>query len=863
MAHKTGSKKQARVDSPLTSAIKADQPASAKAKVESYLRTTKTGSGAEDESWSVQDVESDHSTPKRQTSKVVISTSTRKSDSTPAAPVTDKNALVADSSDDDDYDGESYSKRSSSNGTVSSEGSQAAKNTGVSVIQLCGVQFRIPFTIWTLVAMLVPIILVATFTGISVADAIEEKHVVTENTKLAIAIADCTTELMTERQWSAMYITAGASHAARLSLERDLTDVACNTVLTPLIGARAHWDPWMEKEIGRLQRRLLDLAALRSTIDTNSSTLAQSRNFFTAQIDNTTQALNHAASLVKRNSHVFFNLVMSMQSRNYVSQAYQVGMRITSQPNKTSALWDNDIVLFETAMASARAVLAVTELSVHEDFRSVLMAWETTGPGKVMFDRLNALNAAMYLKDEALVLGMRAQFEAEVGAGLDALHAIEKAHVHSIGSEAADKDLKSSLIFLVVGVLVCIVAAALLAWKQLQVKGQLERQVENISRTRKAVEAFVPRFFLRKMGYTSILQVKCGESTDVAVAMLFSDIRHFTTVSEGMTSSKLFDWIQGYFKRVTTIIERRHGNVNQFIGDALFAIFSHANDAAWCAADMQSSVQQLNVERQCVDPSSFPIEIGVGLHFDVVAMGILGDESRHTCTTISASVNLASRLEGLTKQFGSRIIASQEVIDQLTVGEEPGTGILRRCIGATMVKGSVKKVTIYDLFQTDERALYLYKHETRSAFERVAEGMLNGTITGSFIAALGESFDPLVSNRQPCRRGIAACVRVIAWRPEHRPSGIQHRHDYHASRGQTACHRGRAPEATPLDHREPPSQPAEAALAGALVGGGDGRVHPDLALLHDAMARYDVHDAAVDAILQFTDSEGCMLLDNK
>jgi hypothetical protein len=90
MAHKTGSKKQARVDSPLTSAMKADQPASAKAKVESYLRTTNTGSGAEDESWSVQDVESDPGTPNRQTSKVVISTSARKSDSTPAAPVTDK-----------------------------------------------------------------------------------------------------------------------------------------------------------------------------------------------------------------------------------------------------------------------------------------------------------------------------------------------------------------------------------------------------------------------------------------------------------------------------------------------------------------------------------------------------------------------------------------------------------------------------------------------------------------------------------------------------------------------------------------------------------------------------------------------------
>jgi class 3 adenylate cyclase len=863
MAHKTGSKKQARVDSPLTSAIKANQPPSAKAKVESYLHATNTGSGAGDESWSVQDVESDPGTPKRQTSKVVITTSARKSDSTPAALVTDKgDASVADSSDDDDYDGDSHSKRSSSNGTVSSEGSEAAKNTGVSVIQLCGVKFRIPFTIWTLVAMLVPIILVATFTGISLDEAIEEKHVVTENTKLAIAIADCTSELMTERQWSAMYITAGASHAARLSLERDLTDVACNTVLTPLIGARAHWDPWMEKEIGRLQRRLLDLAALRSTIDTNSATLAQSRNFFTTQIDNTTQALNHAASLVKRNSHVFFNLVMSMQSRNYVSQAHQIGMRITSQPNKTSAVWDNDIVLFETAMASAHAVLAVTELSVHEDFRSVLIAWETAGPGKVMFDRLNALNAAMHVKDEALVLAMHARYETEVGAGLDALHAIEKAHVHSIGSEAADKELKSSLIFLIVGIITCVVAAALLAWKQLQVKGQLERQVENISRTRKAVEAFVPRFFLRKMGYTSILQVKCGESTDVAVAMLFSDIRHFTTVSEGMTSSKLFDWIQGYFKRVTTIIERRHGNVNQFIGDALFAIFSHANDAAWCAADMQSSVQQLNVERQCVDPSSFPIEIGVGLHFDVVAMGILGDESRHTCTTISASVNLASRLEGLTKQFGSRIIASQEVIDQLTVGEEPGTGILRRCIGATMVKGSIKKVTIYDLFQTDERALYLYKHETRSAFERVAEGMLNGTITGSIIATLGESFGPPSSPAIPAAEGSLPVFESL-------PGALNT--DRAASSTDTPLTQSMAkPRATAAERQkqlhstiENPRRSPQKQLLLARSSETAGRVHPDLALLHDAMARYDVHDAAVDAILQFTDSEGCMLLDNK
>jgi class 3 adenylate cyclase len=236
-----------------------------------------------------------------------------------------------------------------------------------------------------------------------------------------------------------------------------------------------------------------------------------------------------------------------------------------------------------------------------------------------------------------------------------------------------------------------------------------------MARIKAAVSAFVPRFFLRKMGYTSIVQVTAGDATNVALAMLFSDIRRFTAVSEGMDSSDLFEWVQGYFKRMTTIVDSRRGNVNQFVGDALFAVFSTANDALQCAVDMQADVEQLNVQRRRDDQNIMPIEVGIGIHHDVVALGILGDDKRHTCTAISASVNLASRLEGLTKQLGCKIIASGEAMGQLTA---PEMASLRcRKLGGVVVKGTLVPTVVHDVFHSDDRDLQMYKQATRADFE--------------------------------------------------------------------------------------------------------------------------------------------------
>jgi len=250
------------------------------------------------------------------------------------------------------------------------------------------------------------------------------------------------------------------------------------------------------------------------------------------------------------------------------------------------------------------------------------------------------------------------------------------------------------------------------------------------------------------MGYTAITQVRAGECTKVALAMLFADIRRFTTVSEGMGCEELFDWVQGYFKRMTAIVEANRGNVNQFIGDALFAVFSTAVDSVQCAVAMQCDVQQLNVQRLCegngvkTSRSHVPVEIGVGIHHDVVALGILGDAGRHTCTTIASSVNLASRLEGLTKQLGCRIIASDNVMSQLTLTQR---GVLRsRSLGGVVVKGSHAVVRIHDVFQSDAREVQQYKAETKEPFEAIMELCHEG-LSKEEAASMLQSFSPTTS----------------------------------------------------------------------------------------------------------------------
>jgi class 3 adenylate cyclase len=629
--------------------------------------------------------------------------------------------------------------------TATSSGS-AVKHAGVSVLRCCGQKLRVPFTIWTFLAMFVPIAFLIAVITIQLVDVNQELTAINSHNEVVGLITQCSSSLMGERGSMGPWLTRGAvGDKTALVTARAAVDDACSTRLARNMrrlssgNVRGVDGDLMTGFLESFQTFLQGLAAIRLRVDDRNIPGRTARTFFTDEINTFTKIVSYVADHVGESSREYSEVAFLLMVQNYIGLARGVGNALAAAtPSATS-----QSVLQEYLAGYAQATLGyriIQDMSTPALARDVVqyVAFPETAR---MWQLLNTMadvdnGGAAKIQTSADATA----WWADVTAGLQLLSVMTNRHLQRLNdAESAKKKVLTQSLLLGFGVTVCLVAAALLAWQQSRVKGQLEQQVQAIERTRRAVSAFVPRFFLQKMGYTSITQVRTGEATTLALAMLFADIRQFTTVAEGMSSMQLFSWVQDYFKRMTAIVEARRGNVNQFMGDALFAVFSTCKDSLMCAIDMQTDVQQLNVQRLTEDQDSIPVEVGIGIHHDVVAMGILGDDSRHTCTTISASVNLASRLEGLTKQVGCQIVASQAVVDQLSSDEV--LSIRMRRMGEVTVKGSSADVVVFDVYHTDPRAAQLYKSQTKEAFERLAAELIHGKRDAQLIR---EHFDGLL-----------------------------------------------------------------------------------------------------------------------
>lgn len=154
------------------------------------------------------------------------------------------------------------------------------------------------------------------------------------------------------------------------------------------------------------------------------------------------------------------------------------------------------------------------------------------------------------------------------------------------------------------------------------------------------------------------------------VCVLFADIRGFTTLSESLPPEAVIALLNRYFDRVVDQIHQQDGAVVCFMGDGIMAIFGAPKrlpnpcEAALAAAKgMQSEVVKLN--ESLVSEGAAPIQIGVGLHAGDAVIGQVGSSGRHDYTAIGDVTNVASRLEGLTKDVGFQIVCSKDVFDVL------------------------------------------------------------------------------------------------------------------------------------------------------------------------------------------------------
>jgi adenylate cyclase len=220
---------------------------------------------------------------------------------------------------------------------------------------------------------------------------------------------------------------------------------------------------------------------------------------------------------------------------------------------------------------------------------------------------------------------------------------------------------------------------------------------------------FVPREFLSLLGKDSITSVELGDQIEMEMTVLFADIRSFTTLSEKMGPRENFNFLNSYLKRISPVIRNNRGFIDKYLGDGIMALFPRSpDDALRASADMMSTMREYNMHRARSGYS--PISIGMGINTGNLMLGTIGETSRMEGTVISDVVNLASRLETLTRPFNVPAIMSGEVLASC-----PQTaGLSVRYLGRARVKGKTRAVSLYEIIDPAAQAKLL----SRATFER-------------------------------------------------------------------------------------------------------------------------------------------------
>lgn len=245
---------------------------------------------------------------------------------------------------------------------------------------------------------------------------------------------------------------------------------------------------------------------------------------------------------------------------------------------------------------------------------------------------------------------------------------------------------------------------------------------EELEGLNRAYFRFVPKEFLLFLGRENIRDVQLGDQIDREMTVLFSDIRSFTTLSEGMSPKDNFDFINAYLQRVGPIIRNNNGFIDKYIGDAVMALFPGSpDDGVKAALEIRRELQVFN--REWTIQGHPPIEIGIGLHTGKLMLGTIGESERMDSTVISDSVNLASRLEGLTKEMHAPILISDETRRRL---EHPEEGYAMRFTGRVKVKGKQQLTYVYEILDYELDAAAARKEAGKELFERALRLYLDG-----------------------------------------------------------------------------------------------------------------------------------------
>lgn len=200
------------------------------------------------------------------------------------------------------------------------------------------------------------------------------------------------------------------------------------------------------------------------------------------------------------------------------------------------------------------------------------------------------------------------------------------------------------------------------------------------------------------------------------MSVLFSDLRGFTTLSEGLTPERLVEVLNTYLDEMTKLVFEEGGVLDKYIGDAVMAFWNapfnqpdHAARGVRCAVRMRDRLKEMNAQGEF--PKGIELRVGVGLNTGEMVVGNIGAELRFDYTVIGDSVNLASRTESLCKEYGAEILVTQNTVADL------GDAFHLRLLDQVAVKGKKEPIRIYEVLGlaghvSDEVLAYARRFET-------------------------------------------------------------------------------------------------------------------------------------------------------
>ena len=237
-------------------------------------------------------------------------------------------------------------------------------------------------------------------------------------------------------------------------------------------------------------------------------------------------------------------------------------------------------------------------------------------------------------------------------------------------------------------------------------------------KVRNVFQKYVPNQVIEQF-FASPESMLVGE--DRKLSILFSDVRGFTTLSERMSSRDIVESLNQYFGRMVGVVMKNEGVVDKYIGDAVMAVFgapAEDEDSAYhsvlASFEMLDQLAEFNVWQQEHDRA--PFEIGVGISFGSVTIGNIGSDQKMDYTVIGDMVNVASRLEGLTKIYHEPVLITESVRRRLS-GRVPC-----RMVDRVQVKGRSRAMAIYsirrELTEAQDRAWQLHHRGLQYYYNR-------------------------------------------------------------------------------------------------------------------------------------------------